>query len=242
MTDDLVFVPRARAAGDWGGTVVEGEVRVRVHPRGIVLAWSDGRAEWRVPFTEMSGFTLRADALVLFGAAGSLSLTSAQQLPALCDAMLDRACALPELARGARSVGSRRAGDPATQARFFAPVLEARRRAELQPTVEGKVRAMDGSTIAAQVTAILGDAARARWPNDLPEQRALGAEFEECCEGLFIACDALNAAAREWIDAPDELRLSLWREWVMAAARVFSAADRAWGNLAAVLGTPVTRP
>jgi hypothetical protein len=159
------------------------------------------------------------------------------RLSGLWQAMLERACALPELARGARSVGSRRGGDPATQARFFGALLEARRRAELQETAEGKVRALDGAEIAARVTEFLAGLARIRWPNDLPEQRALGAELEECCEGMFTACRALSDAADTWFETPEQERLEAWRAWVVAAGRLFEASDRSWGRVVAVLGT-----
>lgn len=242
MRDEQLLVPRARASGSWQGAAVDGEARVRLHQRGIVLAWHDGRAEWRVPFADLSGFALRADALVLYGSSGSVALTSQYRLQALWQAMIDLACALPELARGARTVGSRRGGDPAMQARFFAPVLDARRRAELQDSADGKVTALDGATIAAQVTQILSGIAQSRWPHDLPEQRALGAELEECCEGLFAACEALTEAAREWVAAGDERRLDAWREWVAAAARVFSASDRGWGDIVSALASAPRLP
>lgn len=237
MRDEQLLVPRARASGSWQGAAVEGEARIRLHQRGIVLAWHDGRAEWGVLFADLSGFGLRADALILYGSSGSVALTSQYRLEGLWQAMLERACALPELARGARTVGSRRGGDPVLQARFFAPVLDARRRAELQETADSKVTALDGATVAAQVTRIMAGIAQSRWPHDLPEQRALGAELEECCEGLFAACESLTAAAREWHAAGDERRLDAWREWVAAAARVFAAADRAWGDVVIALAT-----
>ncbi|HJU74879.1 MAG TPA: hypothetical protein VJ717_14145 [Gemmatimonadaceae bacterium] len=233
--DEPILIPRALASGAWRGAMVEGEARVRLHQRGIVLAWSDGRAEWRVPFADLSGFALRADALWLFGVAGNVSLTSTYHLAGLCRAMQERACALPELARGARSVGSRRGGDPNTQARFFAPVLDARRRAEMEGTAEGKIRALDGPTIATQVNQFLAEVARGRWPENLPEQRALGAELEECCEVLFAMCEGLHIAASAWFESPEEHRLTAWRDWVLAAARVFTASDRAWGQVALVL-------
>jgi hypothetical protein len=238
MPDDSLLVPHARATGAWHGVVLAGEARVRLHQRGIVLAWheqGEGGSEWRVPFSELSGVVLSADALVLYGAAGSVTLTSAYRLQALWQALLERACALPELARGARTVGSRRGGDPATQARFFAPLLDARRRAELQDSAEGKVRALDGRDIAARVTDLLAAVARARWPHDLPEQRALGAELEECCEGMLAACAVLAEAADTWFETPDQERLAAWRAWVVAAARLFEASDSAWGRVVGVL-------
>lgn len=237
MPDEQVFVPRALAVGTWRGTAVNGEVRIRLHQRGIVIAWHDGPVEWRLPFTELTGLTLDGDALELHGLASKVTLTSQHGLQPLVQAIRERAFTLPELARGARTVGSRRGatGDPATQARFFAPVLDARRGAELETTAEGKVRALDGVLIASRVTGFLTEVARLRFPTDLPEQRALGAELEECCEGMFAACDALSEAAREWLDAADERRLAAWREWVAAAARVFDASDRAWGYVGAAL-------
>jgi hypothetical protein len=131
MPEEQLLIPRAKAEGEWHGLPVHGEGRVRLHQRGLVLAWAggDGTSEWRVPFTELSGVMLRGGALVLCSRGGNVTLTSNYTLAGLWRELLDRACALPELARGARTVGSRRGGDPATQARFFAPLLEARRRA-----------------------------------------------------------------------------------------------------------------
>jgi hypothetical protein len=235
MSDEQIFVPRAHAAGHWGGTEIRGDARVRVHHRGLVLAWHDGRGEWRVPFTEVAGVSEQGDTLVLHSFDGSVSLTIMQQLPALREALLARAFALPELARGARSVGSRRGGDPQLQARFFTPLLEARRRAEQQFTAADRVKALDARTIVAQTAQLLDGMARARWPTDLPEQRALGAQLEECCGAMFAACDALDARAREWLGARDEVRLQAWRDWVAAAAHLFNAADQAWGRVAACL-------
>lgn len=237
MPDEPVLVARARAMGAWQGVAVDGEARIRLHQRGIILAWHDSAVEWRLPFTELAGITVSGDALELHAAGSKLTLTSQHGLQPILDTILDRACTLPELARGARTVGSRRgsSGDPATQARFFAPVLEARRRAELSTTADGKVRALDGAFIAARVNGLLGELARSRWPSDLPEQRALGAELEECCEAMFAACEALSDRARDWQGAPDERRLEAWREWVVAAARVFAAADRAWSHVGAAL-------
>jgi hypothetical protein len=202
-----------------------------------VLASPDGVAEWRVPFTELAGLRIQGEGLELHGMDGKVIITSEFGLLPLTQAILERAYTLPELARGARTVGSRRGatGDPAAQARFFAPVLDARRRAELETTAEGKVRALDGVLIASRVNGFLNEVARARWPQDLPEQRALGAELEECCEAMFAACEALSEHAREWLEAPDERRLAAWREWVVAAARVFAASDRAWSHVAAAV-------
>ncbi|MGH7711415.1 MAG: hypothetical protein ACREOG_09020, partial [Gemmatimonadaceae bacterium] len=91
MPDEQLFVPRAHVAGSWQGAQLDGEARVRLHQRGIVLAWHDGRTEWRVPFTQLSGVVLRAETLVLHGAAGSVTLTSTFRLAELWLALLERA-------------------------------------------------------------------------------------------------------------------------------------------------------
>jgi hypothetical protein len=235
MPDEQLLVPRAHASGTWQGVTLAGDAKVRLHQRGIVLAWHEGGNEWRVPFTELSGVALQSDTLMLCGQDGCVVLTSNYKLHDLWQAVLERACALPELARGARTVGSRRGGDPATQARFFAPLLEARKRAELQDTAEGKIKALDGREIAARLTEHLNALAQARWPTNPPEQRALGAELEECCEAMLFGCHLLAEAADVWFETPDQERLDAWRAWVHAAARLFEASDRAWGRVAEAL-------
>ena len=92
------------------------------------------------------------------------------------------------------------------------------------------------------VTEFLAAIARARWPHDLPEQRALGAELEECCEGMLAACQTLAAAADAWFETPEQERLEAWRAWVFAAARLFEASDRAWGRVVSVLGQTTQTP
>jgi hypothetical protein len=61
--------------------------------------------------------------------------------------------------------------------------------------------------------------------------------LEECCEPLFLACEALAHAADVWFETPDQERLEAWRAWISAAARVFEASDRAWGQVTIALAS-----
>ncbi|MGQ0539361.1 MAG: hypothetical protein ACT4R6_10470 [Gemmatimonadaceae bacterium] len=229
------LIPRAQVSGTWQGDAVSGEARIRLHQRGLVLSWNDARPDLRLPFTQLDGVKLSQRELALFGRGGTLTLTAGSTLDSLALEISHRACTMPELARGARTIGSRRGGPAADQAAFFAQLLEGRSRAEEQITPEGRVAALDGSAIARYVDIAIERLARERWPDNLPEQRALGAELEECCEPLAAACRELDAAAHAWRAAPDEVRLAAWRVWLVATERVFAAADRAWGNVVAVL-------
>ena len=97
--------------------------------------------------------------------------------------------------------------------------------------------ALDGATIAAQVTQIVTGIAQSRWPHDLPEQRALGAELEECCEGLFAACEALSESARAVVCRRRRTAARRVARVGRGGGARFAASDRGWGDIVIALAS-----
>jgi hypothetical protein len=142
---------------------------------------------------------------------------------------------LPELARSLRSFGAPRdaVGDAAHDA-IFAPLLEARARAELGD-VEAALSALRGAPLATRIAARVAQAAAVGEPEPA-RARARSARASELIEPLaaeLAALDPLAAAARGGeTDAPT------WQAWVAQLRRVFASADDACRALTRLLAEP----
>jgi hypothetical protein len=142
---------------------------------------------------------------------------------------------LPELARSLRSFGAPRdaAGDSAHDA-IFAPLLEARARAELGD-VEAALSALRGAPLGTRIAARVAQAAAAGEP-DPAKARARTARASELIEtllGELAVLDGLAASARGGeVDSP------AWRAWVAQLRRVFTSADDACRAFARLLAEP----
>lgn len=183
----------------------------------------------------------------------TIELHDGTQLTLVCEASLDlhddllvRCRALPELTRTLRGFGSRRGsrglrrsahGD---QQRFFAPLLDARRRAWGTREPAATIAAFDAGSLAAAFEAILDSFARERHGVNGPARRALTAELTDLSEPLREALDALGGAAGEASAATENLRL--WRLWALQLRATFETADRVWLALDAALDAGPTHP
>ena len=142
---------------------------------------------------------------------------------------------LPELARSLRSFGAPRdaAGDAAHDA-VFAPLLEARARAELGD-VEAALAALRGAPLATRIGGRVAQAATDGEP-DPARARARAARASELIEPLvaaLAALDSLAAVARGGgTDSP------AWQAWITQLRRVFASADDACRALARLLAEP----
>jgi hypothetical protein len=142
---------------------------------------------------------------------------------------------LPELARSLRSLGAPRdaAGDAAHDA-IFAPLLDARARAELGD-VEAALSALRGAPLGTRIAARVAQVAAMGEP-DPARARARTARASELIETLLeelAALDALAAPARGGeVDSP------AWRTWVAQLRRVFTSADDACRAFARLLAEP----
>jgi hypothetical protein len=142
---------------------------------------------------------------------------------------------LPELARSLRSFGAPRdaAGDSAHDA-IFAPLLEARARAELGD-VEAALSALRGAPLGTRIAARVAQAAALGEP-DPARARARTARASELIDTLLddlAVLDRLAASAHGGeADSP------AWQAWVAQLRRVFTSADDACRALARLLAEP----
>lgn len=134
---------------------------------------------------------------------------------------------LPELTRALRALGSSRSGGT-SQALFFGPLLEARRRAAEARTAHARVRAFS----AADLTRALERAIErivAEWPDARPPaRRALRHELVERVDAYSVALRDLAHLAAAVLDADEGNQLDRWRAWTRHLTAVFEMADRTW--------------
>jgi hypothetical protein len=177
------------------------------------------------------------DVVVLFA-----GINGAAALSAIAEELLTRACAMPELTRSLRGLGSHRARPGAEHDRFFRPLLEARRGAERAARYDGARLAFDAASIRAAFTRRLREMAHDRHPNDPPERRALEAEATDAAAPLFAAIAELETAQRAFDAAGDHDRIARWRTWTGALQRVFERADDVWIALESAFGGAPAKP
>jgi hypothetical protein len=152
--------------------------------------------------------------------------------------MADAEVWLPEFTRALRAFGSRRGRTGSRgagadqQARFFAPLVDARREAASANREADVVSAFDPRTLGEAMRASLDQFAATRYPEYPAARRALEAQLSEVAEPLFTALDGVAAARARVTDAnaADELR-----DWAAAVQRLFGVADRVWLALDDVL-------
>jgi hypothetical protein len=211
----------------------------------IVPQAADEDARLRVRLSNIDGVSSSAGQL-------SILLRDGTQLTLLCDAhralhddLLVRCRALPELTRTLRGFGSRRgsrgvrASTHSDQQRFFAPLLDARRKAWGTREPASTIAAFDAAALTASFEAILDSFATERHVDNAPARRALTAELSDLSEPLRDALETLRQFAGAATAATDDLRL--WRDWAMQLRAAFETADRVWLALDAALDANPTR-
>lgn len=232
-----VEVMVSATAGQWDGQRLTGPARLRLTSDAVLLDASQG-ASLRARYADLHGAVWRTGALTIHAAAGAATVESPRTGAGLEQAwttIIARACPVPEVARGHRRLGSRRGGHAAAQARFFAPLLQARRTLEEQPDLEVRVAGFDARLLRERIDSALAAIARDAYPASAPDRRALEAELEESMAPLFAALDGLSRAAGDFRAADEPVRFMAWRRWVAAAGSVFARADSAWSHAARLL-------
>jgi hypothetical protein len=158
--------------------------------------------------------------------------------PALARAVTDAAAGVPELMASLRAIGSPRARPGSDHDAWFGALLAARRAAHDARGLEARLAAFDAPALAAGVEGVIGAFAEARAPGQPRDARALAEELRELSAPLPRALAELARHAHEVREAPPELRLARWREWVAALRAVYAAADASWEAMLPALAAP----
>jgi hypothetical protein len=225
-----------------------GDATVVVADRAVVVRAGD--RELAFPIASLDGVRApRGDerALAIHAGGRVIELAphddAADAFDAFVRAVVREAFALPEVMRGLRAYGSRRARPGADHDRFFAPLVTPLRalraahdRASGGAAAWRACEALDATRAGAELRAALAAIAAERHRESAPDRRALEAELEDEAEELFARLDALTAAAQRLHTAPDAERVAAWRAWTAALTATFDAADRCWSRAVPALG------
>lgn len=211
-----------------------------------VATESSDDAPLRIRLGSIDAVSLSGDEITLALRDGTPIVLTSEQAPKLSAELLARCRTLPELTHALRAFGSRRGrrgfrdSAPTDQQRFFAPFLEARRKAGGAGQPVAVIAAFDAASLIVELEATLDLFAAERHGEYGPARRALHAELMDLSEPLRLALNALQAVANEATSGADDLRL--WRKWAMQLRDTFEAADRVWLTLDVALDATPWRP
>ena len=210
-----------------------GAALVVVGDDGVTISAASLGEPVALPFARLDGLAVAEShgrvALTLFVAGGdAVEAEGGDALRAFAAELERRATALPELTRALRAVGTRRGGDGAEHDRFFAPLLDARARAEQADGWAAQVDAFAPERLRAAWAEAVARLCVERYPDSAPDRRALEAALEEALERTAGCLGRVETAARALREADDAARLRRWRRWIDEVARLFVEADRCW--------------
>lgn len=226
---------RTRVIGIVRGRELDAVATVVLAANALVLSW-DNAAAWQLDLDALDGVMPRPNQLTLYLTSGDvLELTENDALRQLGANVLDRACTVPELTRGLRSLGSLRGTPGPAHDRWFAPLLAARRAIAGISDAERQVALVDAAHIAQHLRRVMSEMAKELAPTHPAMQRAIEAALNEESEPVFTALERLALAADVLRTSALDTRLVDWRRWVGALREVFVAADQAWPRCGAVI-------
>lgn len=233
----------------------------------LVLSWPTAAA-WRLDLHGIEGIAGAAGAAATSATAACamtvylrdhdvLELTGGDDVRPFALALMDRACRMPELTRGLRELGAVRRSDVRSDGRsplhlahdrWFAPLLEARRRVQGISDPSRQVMLMDGRTLAEEMTRAIAEIAAllsgttatshdagAVEGDGAAEQRALEAAIEDETAPLFRALAHLALTGDVVRTGAQDTRFADWRRWVDAARTTYAAADEAWAQIGEIV-------
>lgn len=223
----VVGIVRGREINALAEASLEGEA--------IVLTWTSA-TPWRLAFDGLDGVALGASQFSLYLASGDvLELSGDESLRAVALQLVERACTMPELMRGLRSLGSLRGTPGAAHDAWFAPLLAARRAVHGVTDAKRQLALIDAGELARAMERAMQELAALTSPGDGARQRAIEAALEEESEGMFLAFARLALAADTLSGSASDTLFVDWRRWVGALREVFTAADEAWGRCSSQL-------
>jgi hypothetical protein len=231
----------ARLSGTWFDRPRSGGARLRLGESALEVLPVAGEPIVTA-YASLSGAGFRTGCLTMHGAGGQLLLEAVTGLDRAWVALVERACPVPEFTRGLRALGSRRGGDASAQARFFAPLLQARRRLEEAADVDRRVDAFAAEALSERMRQVIGGLAAEWYPQEGPDRRALEAELSDALTAVFARLTALGAAASRVRAASDATRFDQWRLWLDEVAALFADADRGWSVAAGILPPRAVAP
>jgi hypothetical protein len=126
MPEPDLAVDVSSALVEWGALRLSGRGTLRLTSDTLQLEVPGGDL-LVARYDELRGGGWRTGVLTVHGETGNAVVESMRGLDLAWVSLVERACPLPELARGHRLLGSRRGGSIDAQARFLAPLLQARR-------------------------------------------------------------------------------------------------------------------
>ncbi|MEO7359282.1 MAG: hypothetical protein ABI120_03065, partial [Gemmatimonadaceae bacterium] len=151
---------RVRVIGMVRGRELDAYALASLAANNVVLAWENA-APWQLDLEGIDGVMPRPGQLTLYLSSGDvLELTENEALRTFSARVLDRACAVPELTRGLRALGSLRGTPGPAHDRWFAPLLAARRAVAGISDAERQVALVDAAVIAQQLRRVMSDIAK----------------------------------------------------------------------------------
>jgi len=240
MTDGSRQSVPVKATRIGGAEIRGGTIMLEEDALIIVLPVNAEERPVRVPFATIDRIGVEeADVIVALIDGARIEVVAEGTAEDLCDHLLARCCALPELTRALRAFGSRRrqrdrrGGGAVEQQRFFAPLVDARRNAAKATIPHDVVAAFDAEALGKAFDETLQGFATTRFGDYPPARRALEAELVDLAEPLHDALRMLDEAGTVARGAPRDLHA--YRDWYARLRDTFEAADRAWLALDAAL-------
>jgi hypothetical protein len=234
MPEPDIELPVARVAMAWGSATISGPAQLRLTSDALIIE-AGAHEPWQARYADLRGGGWRTGAIIVHGEPGSVTIEGSGGLDQAWASLVARTCPLPELTRAHRLLGSRRGGAVDQQARFLAPLLQARKRLEEVADLDTRVSGLDARALRERLEAALVGIATDAYPASDPDRRALEAELEEAMTALYESLDLMQQAAKDFRNAPEPVRFVAWRHWVASVARVFALADLGWASAARLL-------
>ena len=210
------------------GTALVDEDVLRV----LLLDSPTGEKALQVRYESIIGVAMSDGSVVISCRDGRGLVVSTTEASFFRGRVLAACRALPEVTRALRALGSRRGArgtrrNPTDkEARFFAPLIAARRTSMDARDAVGVIASFDAKRLAQEISAMILDFAAERSAGHPARRRALEAELGDAADQLSVALNDLDRLAALATGDVDDL--GRWRAWAAAVQQVFEAADRSW--------------
>lgn len=212
-------------------------VFARLQVGALRVEGEDGRPRREIHLDDVREVARHGTRVTLDLDRGAPLVLHCERAEALDAAVVIACCTIPELTRALRSLGSSRlSAGGAAQREFFAPLLDARRRAEESVGRTAIVRAFDPDRLGRALDSYLGGLAGRSGDPRPAARRAFTAQVEEAADPLRAALDRVRRVAGAAAEPSGDRRVSSWRAWAAALHDLFDAADRCWRSLHTVAG------